>query len=330
MQPAYLVGALAGLVAAVMMISAAGGSLGMRLLLALLGPLPLFIAGLGWGTRAAGVAAGVSSIAVLAALGPTAGALQFVTQGLPAAVLCHLTLLFRDTGAQAATSPDTHPDQRAAATLEWYPIGRVVAAGTLISGFLGCITALLLGGGVERLREVMREVVVNVFLKELPGLKERQLTDAEISTLVEVAAAAMPAAAALTWLSSLLLNLYLAGRITRASGHLERPWPRLDGLELPQGFGIGLAGAFALAFVGGTPGLVGSAFAGAFFMAYVLVGLAIVHFGTRGQAARIPILLVVYLGLLILNTWAALALAVIGLVEPLTGWRRKMGQPPPD
>ena len=35
-----------------------------------------------------------------------------------------------------------------------------------------------------------------------------------------------------SWLITTLLNFWLAGRITRASGRLPRPWPDIAGIEL--------------------------------------------------------------------------------------------------
>ena len=142
----------------------------------------------------------------------------------------------------------------------------------------------------------------------------------------------LPAASAMTWLGGFLLNLWLAGRITRTSGRLARPWPDLAAMHISALDVAGACGAFALTFTTGYPALLGSGFAGAFFLAYVLMGLAIVHFITRGRPSRPFVLWGVYLSLLILNTWAALIIALLALMEPFLPLRRASvpGAPGPD
>jgi hypothetical protein len=103
-------------------------------------------------------------------------------------------------------------------------------------------------------------------------------------------------------------------------------------MQYPRWMSLALAGAFALTFTTGYPALLGSGFAGAFFLAYVLMGLAIVHFITRGRPSRPFVLWGVYLSLLILNTWAALIIALLALMEPFLPLRRASvpGAPGPD
>jgi hypothetical protein len=120
--------------------------------------------------------------------------------------------------------------------------------------------------------------------------------------------------------------MWLAGRITRMSGRLVRPWSDLSAMTFPRWLALALAAAFAMTFTTGYPALLGSGFAGAFFLAYVLMGLAIVHFITRGKPSRPFVLWGVYLSLLILNTWAALIIALLALMEPFLPLRRT--QPP--
>jgi hypothetical protein len=73
-------------------------------------------------------------------------------------------------------------------------------------------------------------------------------------------------------------------------------------------------------------GRVGAAFSGAMLFAYVLAGLAIIHFVTRGQPWRPFVLWALYLSLVVLNTAASVLIAILGLAESFTRFRR---QPPP-
>ncbi|HVY43603.1 MAG TPA: DUF2232 domain-containing protein [Hyphomicrobiaceae bacterium] len=317
-MPAFvLIGLGGGLASAVLFASAAAGSGAARMLLYLLAPLPSFLAGLGWGSAAAGVSAVAGAVGISLTLGLKAALLFFLTQAAPVAIVCHLALLSRPLLQPTMAAPAQGPPG-----LEWYPVGRLVALATLIAGVLAALSLFVLGPDLDTLRGVLRQLIENVFLKELPGLKDKQLSADEISAITEFSLYALPAASAMTWLGAFLMNFWLAARITLASGRLMRPWPDLAAMIFPRGFGLGLAAAFALTFWSGYPALLGSGFAGAFFLAYVLMGLAIVHFVTRGQASRPFVLWGVYLALLVLNTWAAMIIALIALLEPLLPLKR--------
>ncbi len=318
-----LIGIGGGLASAVLFASAASGGGTGRLLLYILAPLPSFLSGLGWGSAAAGIAALSGTAGVAAALGFKASLMFFLSQGAPVALVCYLALLNR---------PSTVAAQPGAATVEWYPPGRLVTAAALMGGGLAALSLLVLGPDLETLRALLRDLIENVFLKELPGLKDRTLAPDEIAAVTEFSLYVLPAASAMTWLGGFLLNFWLAGRITKMSGRLVRPWPDLAAMTYPRWLALTLAAAFALTFTTGYPALLGSGFAGAFFLAYVLMGLAIVHFVTRGRPSRPFVLWGVYLSLLVLNTWAALIIALLALMEPFLPLRRTSspGAPGPD
>lgn len=317
-----LIGLGGGIASAVLFSSAAAGGAPGRLVLYVLVPLPCLLAGLGWGATAAGIAAGAGAAGVGVALGVKAAILFFLSQGVPAAILCHLALLNRPLPSGPAATP----------TLEWYPPGRLTAVATVMAGVLAALSLLVLGPDLDALRGLLRELIEKVFLKEWPGLKDRQLSPEDITAIIEFSLYALPAASAMIWLGGFLLNFWLAGRITLLSGRLPRPWPDLAAMTFPRGFALGLAAALALTFLSGYPALLGSGFGGAFFMAYLLMGLAIVHYVTRGRASRPFVLWGMYFALLILNTWAALLIALLALLEPFLPFKRTLppDQVPPD
>lgn len=315
------IGLAAGVASALLFASAAYGSMGGRLLLFFLAPLPCFLAGLGWGAASAALAAVSSAIGAMALLGLKAGAVLLLSQGIPVVVLCHLSQLRREVDV-GAPQP----------VVEWYPLGRIVAVAAVLAGLISCVSILMLGADLDQLRAMLKEIVEKVFVKQLPGLQDRQLGEKEIAALVELTLHVLPGASALSWLGGFLLNLYLAGRVTLASGRLERPWPDVASVGLPGWVGLGLALALVASFVSGYPGLIASGFAGAFLCAYMLIGLAIVHYSTRGKPGRPMMLWGLYIGLFILNTWAAIALAMVALLEPFHRWRQKAAArnvPPP-
>ncbi len=336
MPPFILIGLAAGLASAALFASATAGGMGGRLLLFFLAPLPAFLAGLGWGPMAAAISAVSAAIGISLLINLNAGLLVLLSHGLPAAYLCYLAQLSRGPAITAAPSgqatlgptPATNPT----ADVEWYPIGRLVAASALIAGALAFVSLMQLGTDLDEVRKILRELLEKVFLKQLPGFRDRKIEDGELTVLTDLALYAFPAAAALSWLAGFLLNLYLAGRVTLASGRLPRPWPKLSAMTFPRGFGLLLALSIVIATTAtGYLALIASGIAGALFLAYVFMGLAIVHDVTRGSASRPFILWGVYLTLLVLNTWAALVLAIIGLLEPMLPFRRRQlpGPPPP-
>jgi hypothetical protein len=85
-------------------------------------------------------------------------------------------------------------------------------------------------------------------------------------------------------------------------------------------------------FAEGLTGVVGTSFLGAFFLAYVLAGLAVLHYVSRGKPWRPFALWMLYIGLLILAVWIAVIIALVGLAErPLRLRERAFpsGPPPP-
>lgn len=322
-----VIGLAAGLASALLFVSATAGGLSGRMVLFFLAPLPIYLAGLGWGAGAAVLAALASTGGAALILGEKSGLVYFCGNGVPAVVLSYLTLLRRTVALPSAAVTDA---PGGALGVEWYPIGRLLATATLLAGALAVVTLFMIGADIEELRRLTREFVDQVVLKKMPGLDGSQLSDKDVAALSEMLVYALPAGSAFVWLAGFVLNLWLAGQITRASGRLARPWPDIAMMRFPRGFALGLAGTLvASAVLSGVAGLAASAFAGAFFCGYVLMGLAIIHYGTRGMPVRPFILWGVYVGLFVLNTWAALVIALIALLEPLLPWRRPLEPPSP-
>jgi hypothetical protein len=311
-----LIGLAAGLASALLFASAVGGGPA-RILIYFLTPLPIIVAGLGWQAVTAAISAVVAAVAAAVVIGSKAAVVLFVSQALPAVVLSYLANLSRPAVAAPSVMSAAGP------SLEWYPVGRLVAASTLMAGAIAFATIFTLGQDLESLRATLRELIEKVFLKQLPGLRDRQLSEGEMTALVEIALYALPAASALTWGLATVTNLWLGGRLTQAVGRLQRPWPDIPDMRYPAGFGLAFAAALTIVSIAsGYPALLASGFAGAFFAAYTLMGLAIVHYATRGQTSRPFVLMAVYMGLFVLNTWGAIILVLLALLEPLLPFKR--------
>jgi hypothetical protein len=314
-MPAFLIiGAGSGLISAALFASAATAT-ALAGVLFYLAPLPICLAGLGWGGMAVLLSALTGTVVIAAALGPATAAVFAISIAAPAALLTHLALLSR---------PAITPQGQQIAALEWYPPGRIVGWAALMAGLLAGILVLFLGYDQESYRDSIREILNHSALKELDR-DGTLFTDENIANFSAVLARALPAVFAVVWLTITLFNLWMAGLIVDASGRARRPWPDLHALELPNAFLLVFAGALAASFLPGLPGLLATGLAGALLFAYVLQGLAVVHVYSRGVPLRSLLLATVYLGILLLG-WVALIVAIIGLAEPLLGLRQRAGR----
>ncbi len=319
MPTPLIIGAGSGLVSAALFASAATAT-ALAGVLFYLAPLPLCLAGLGWGGMAALTSALTGTLIVAVSLGPAMAAVFAMSVAAPTALLVHLALLSR---------PVAPAQGHVVSALEWYPPGRIVGWAALMAGILAGLLVLFLGYDQESYRESIRQILSHSALKELDR-DGTLFTEETIASLSAVLARALPAAFAIIWLTITLFNLWMAGLIVDASGRARRPWPDLQALELPNSFVLIFAGALAASFLPGLPGLLATGLAGALLFAYVLQGLAVLHVYSRGVPLRGPLLATVYLGILLLG-WVAIVVAIVGLAEPLLGLRQRAnrgGQPP--
>jgi hypothetical protein len=311
-----IIGTGSGLVSATLFASAATATV-LAGILFYLAPLPLCLAGLGWGAMAAMVAGLTGTIIVTATLGPGAGAVFALAAGAPIALLSYLTLLSR---------PVTTSKGGGTSALEWYPPGRVLGWAAIIAGLLAASMVLFFGYDSDTYQGTIKQLFEHSALKDI----DRDLSQETIDSLSAMIARALPAAFAIIWLSVTLFNLWIAGLIVDASGRALRPWPRLAALELPNGIFIAFVVSLIASFLPGLPGLMATGLAGALLFAYVLQGLAVLHICSRGLPFRAVLLCAVYLGILLLG-WVAIAVAILGLSEPILRLRERAslgGQPP--
>jgi hypothetical protein len=315
MQQGYLVGVGSGLVSALLFLSAEHGGPALRLLLLFFVPLPMLLAGLGWGWLPAAVGALVGSLAMAALGAPIDGLSYFLAVGLPSSGIAYLAYLSR---------PSPVGDG-----LEWYPVGRLLAAMSLYAGALPVLALPWLGGSFDGLKPLAANMV-RAALKQSGEGRLQAPTDEQVGAFADMVVAVAPSAMAVYWLLIMTPNLYLAGRIIGASGHLARDWPDLPSLTYPAGFALllGLA-LLAAAFAPGAIGIAGTSFTGALLFAHLLAGLALVHFLARRGARWL--LWVVYAGLLmpILAPYAAVLVTAAGLIEPALKLRQRLGAAPP-
>jgi hypothetical protein len=306
----FPIGLGAGAVSALLYAAAASGS-PLALALLYVAPLPVLLAGIGWRHHAGIVGAVFGGLALTFIIGPKTGLYFAVAVGLPAWWLAYLALLARQ-------NEDGSP-------AEWYPVGRLVAWCAALGALLVAATIPMVATTLEEYRAALREVFSKALqaagpTPQLPGGQDPK-------ALIDFMALLAPGLAATFWTLSSLLNLWLAGRIVRASGKLVRPWPDIANFELPRGATLALLGGFAGSFLPGLPSLVAELVSGTFLMAFMLLGLAVMHVTTRAAPARGLILFALY-ALLVFMPWLAVFLAGLGLAEQFIGIRRRFGPPP--
>ena len=310
----FLFGLGSGLASAVLCFSAARGSPLLSTLLLLLTPLPSLIAGIGWGwlPAIAGAFVGTLVMGVLASASFAIGYL--LALGVPVVTASYLAYLSRPSPGSPGQS-------------EWYPAGRLLAAISLYGGALPVLMLPLIGGSYDVLRAPMAAFLRVISQRTSSDLGMKPLSDGQIEGLAEYFVNVLPGVLAAYWLVVFTLNLYLAARIARASGQFGRDWPDLASLAYPAVFPFAAAAALAASFAPGVLGVVGTSFSGALLFAYLLAGLAVMHFLARGRAPWL--LWIVYAGLLLFGPYVALALMLGGMLEPALKLRQRFGAVPP-
>ncbi len=312
MPMGIFIGFGSGLASAVLFYSASRGGVLVQLLLLILTPLPVMIAGLGFGWAAA-LAGGIAGALIMTlTLSGGLGAIFFLAIGLPAIVTAWLADLGR-------SSPNSQ-------TISWYPAGSILAALSLIGGAVPVVIAIINGGSFANLRPRLL-IFIAEFSKEMTKqMQVPPMTEAAQAALADTMLTVIPGVFAAYWMILMAINLYLAGRVAHASGLLTRPWPNLHQLQPPPWLLLVLAGSLALWMAAGFPRLVGIAFVGAIWIALALLGLSVLH---AISAGRVPWMLwLTYAGLLNpAGPYALGLLGLIGLLEPFLNLRGRFAKP---
>jgi hypothetical protein len=237
---------------------------------------------------------------------------HFLALGLPVAGITYLAYLSRPIAGAGAR--------------DWFPVGRLMLNLAVYAGALPVLVLPLIGGSYQGLKAPMTEFVRQVSAQASPEMGMKPLTNDQVERIAGLLIDALPAAFAAYWLLIMAVNLYLAGRITRASGWLSRDWPDLSELSYPPGFALLLALSLAATLLNGWPGIAGASFTGALIFAYLFAGLALVH---TIAAVRAPWLTwATYFALVLAGPYTVVALALLGFVEPIIKLRRRFGPPP--
>lgn len=280
-----------------------GGPLGM--IIAYLALLPLFAAGLGFGTVSGLVAAVTATAMVTAATTMLFGMVFALIYALPAAGLIRQALLRRDGGA----------DDDA-----WYPPGRILA--WLVLYGCGLFAVLALAGGEDEIAAMVGEIE-QVMAQMLPtGGNPR------VAEMMQGIAEHFPAILILSWSVMVIANAAIAEALLAKAGRTIRPKPRYADVELPGWYAGAAAGLAALALIApwmdlGALTFVARNAALAMLVPFLLVGLAVIHVWSRRFPARMAILVGCYTALLVFGGWLIPLVAGLGFMEQWLLLRRR-------
>jgi hypothetical protein len=319
MMATILIALAAGCASALMFASIISGAL-ISLVLLFMAPLPLMVATLSWGPLCGAIGGLVAAVGLGAIFGLPHCIGFAITVALPAWWLGHLVLLGRPVSSAA---PATDGALAGQPDLEWYPLGRVVL---WIVGFavIAVMSALLtFGTDAQQITSTLRELLLKV-------LGAQDDLDAQTERVIRLVIRTAPLAAATMAMTTLTLNLWLAGKIAATSHRLPRPWPDLKSIALPPIALAVLGVAIALGFSGGLIAIVGRVTATALMMAYTLVGFAALHTLTLTLKNRAFWLGSVY-AVVVLFVWPVLAVVVLGVADAVFGLRQRFlrRRPPP-
>jgi hypothetical protein len=311
-----LIGLGAGLVAAVLFASLANNS-ALAILLFFLTPLPILLAGIGWG-RPAALIAFLTSTALLGAVLSWHLVMIFgLFVGLPGFILSYLMLLHR-------VVPQSDVDANASAQVEWYPLGWVVAWASVIAGGLIGLGIVLLSGDADTYRKVMRAVFQEPAFRQFQEWAGAPAGPADMERVADrFAFYGLPFLGAASWLLVIVGNLWLAIRSAAISGLLIRPVPDFSRMNYPPFLLPAFLVALLLSLTSGLPGVAGMAFLGAFTYAWVLLGISVLYVLLAGSQLKTLVLTFAYVGLMVLPWLLVPPLTLLGIAEVFLNLRQR-------
>ncbi|MCB1495886.1 MAG: hypothetical protein KDJ86_08890 [Bauldia sp.] len=308
-----LVGLVAGVAGALLFLSPIGGTTLAFPLFTLCG-LPVAIAGLGWTLIAGLIASAVAAVVILVAISGPAAIVYLALFAGPIVWMARFAGLSRQDGGDGG--------------IEWYPIGRILFHGTFAAAIGLVVVGIVIGFDPATITDEMVSTLSD-WLAQSPDVAAPPSVE-DIEPFVRFNVAAMPFTVSAILVIILVFNMWLAGRITDASGRLPRPRPPLWTAALPNEAVVVLAAALAASFIPGAIGHAAGTLVGGLGAAFALVGLAVLHATTMASNLRTLILVTVYV-VLILFGFPIVLLTLLGLADGFVNLRaRKLRGAPPN
>ena len=304
----------AGAASALLLIIAFKGT-ALAMTLAYLAPLPVMIAGFGFGALA-GLIAALAGAATVFVVGLVYGLhvgvagsmlIPALTSAFGFAVTIGLPGWWLTRQAFAPTPPGASVVGR---LLVW------IAALVIAPVLLTLVVASLHFGGYEEAVGAVARKIEPVLRDSLEKSGAKLPPNFDAKDWADWVPRAMPAFAGASAVIMMAANLWLAGRVAVMSQQFPLAWPDIPfELAVPRAAMFVFAGATLLAFAGGLVGAIALVVALSVGAVFSLVGLAVVHAFARKSPARGPLLFGMYLFLAMLFPFPLILLAPLGLAD---------------
>lgn len=295
----------AGICSAVAVFSIVFGSV-LAFPLFYLAPLPLYLAGLGIGSKGV-ITAGLAAVFTAGLIGDAFTALPFAfIYAVPAIMICQLAMRF-------------DPDQNGNPV--WYPVGNIIGTisivGALALAFFSVMTIM------DDQGTPLQELVAGLIGSALERMGTNIPAEAR-TVLASDLAPFFPGMAVASWVVMHLVNTAAGQSALVKSGHNQRPKVQYTAITLPDwcSWFLVMAGLMAL-LVPGDWSYLGRNLVIVALVPFFLLGLAVAHSFARRLAGGTLVLVSFYIVLVVLS-WATFLVAAIGILEQWIGLRKRM------
>lgn len=292
-----LTGLLAG-VAAALLGFGAGFRSSFSFVLYAASALPVLVAGLGWGVRAALVAVAAAAVASALLVSWTFALTMALFTTAPACWISHLANLARP--APEIGGPDD--------LIAWYPLPDILLHLCGLVAVAVIVLGAIIGFGPELVASLV-DAMAQSFAGQPNGMV---LDEAVLASTRKTLLVTLPMMQAGMWLTMLFAAYYFATRIVTQAGQGVRPREDMpSSLRMHRNAIFIMLAGVALTFVGGAPAMIGATVAGSFGAGFLIAGFASLHYRTRGKDFRTPLLVLAYLSsALVLPAFVILALGL--------------------
>lgn len=293
-------GVLAGIVATLFALGASAQS-SLSFVLYAASALPILIAGLGWGNRAAIIGIATAGLLGTVVISPYFALGMAFSTLIPAGWLSHLANLARP--ASELGGPDN--------LMAWYPISDILLHLCGLVTLAMIALGIAIGYGPEFINRLV-DAVFGAMAAQEPAFATDAASTAQIKALLLLL---MPIFQGGSWVILLFTAFYIAVRIVSRSGRAVRPREDMpSALRMNRHAIFAFLGGIVLTFVGDIPAMVGAVICGAFGAGFLMAGFASIHFRTQGKDWRMPALILIYLACL-LTMLPMIAILVLGLTD---------------
>lgn len=290
-------GIIAGIAATLLVLGANAQSSAASLLYAA-SALPILIAGLGWGNRAAIL--GIVTAAVLGAVlvSPYFAIAMAVFTLIPAGWLSHLANLARP--ASELGGPDH--------LMAWYPLSDILLHLCGLVTLAVIALGVVIGYGPE-LTSQMVDAMSTALSSQEPAFAPNPEGMAQTKAMIVLM---LPLVQGGIWVMLLFAAFYIAVRIVSRSGRALRPREDMpSALRMNRNAIFVFLAGIVLTFLGGVPAMIGAVICGTFGAGFLMAGFAVIHFRSQGKDWRLPVLILCYLSsMLILPLFAIVAVGL--------------------